>query len=280
MITVNKTHAAPSFGKLAGITDSHGNLIELTPAGEIIRNEIIATPSHHPEIRILCYAVMPDHFHALLFVTKPIERSLGAIVQAIKSAATRKIRALYSLPSVDIFEQGFHDRIISNRGQLATVVDYIRDNPRRLAIRRAHPEFFRRVNNLQIGDSTYQAYGNFQLLDCPFKEQVIIHRADTPEQYERNRQRWLYTAANRGVLVSPFISAAEKSIRTEAEALGSRFILITNEPMGERYKPTAPDFSLCQSGRLLLVSSPSSPSLSRAQCLALNALASSIAHSY
>ena len=51
------------------------------------------------------------------------------------------------------------------------------------------------------------------LLDNPFKEQVVVHRADSPEVRESNRRRWLYTAANGGVLVSPFISPDERGIR-------------------------------------------------------------------
>ena len=84
---------------------------------------------------------------------------------------------------------------------------------------------------------------------------------------------WLYTAANGGILVSPFISQTEKAIRAEAEEAGGRFILVTNEPMGERYKPTGREFSLCEAGRLLIVSANLPGVLSRNNCLAMNALA-------
>ena len=83
----------------------------------------------------------------------------------------------------------------------------------------------------------YQAYGNFQLLESPFKEQVLIHRADTPDKRGFDRDRWLYTGTNGDVLVSPFISQPEKAVRAEAEDAGARFILITNRPFTERYKP-------------------------------------------
>ena len=91
--------------------------------------------------------------------------------------------------------------------------DYIRLNPYRLAVRRAYPEYFSRVNSLVVGGRELQAYGNMLLLDNPFKEQVVVHRADSPEVRESNRRRWLYTAANGGVLVSPFISPDERGIR-------------------------------------------------------------------
>ena len=78
---------------------------------------------------------------------------------------------------VSIFAKGFNDQILKPTRSLDMLYGYLRDNPRRLAVRREHPEYFRRVNRLKIGDKTYQAYGNIQLLDCPFKEAVVIHRA-------------------------------------------------------------------------------------------------------
>ena len=128
-----------------------------------------------------------------------------------------------------------------------------------------------------LNDRYYQAYGNLQLHRNPFKEQVVVHRADTAEQDGRNPRRWLHTGANGGVLVSPFISTSEKAVRAETEAAGARFTLITAEPFGERYKPAAHDFDLCAAGRMLIISINQSGNLSRATCLAMNELAGSVA---
>lgn len=234
------------------------------------------TPSHNPELKMIYWTIMPDHIHILINVTVPIERHFGDIIQAIKAAATSKIRKLLQNPGLVVFSEGFHDRIITNRHQFEIVYRYIRENARRLAVRKAHPEFFRRVNALQFGGKTYQAYGNFQLLESPFKEQVVVHRRDNEQTRSRNRELWLYTAANGGVLVSPFISRVEKEIRREAEEAGGRFILIVNEPMEARYKPVGHDFELCEAGSLLIISANSPGELSRIACLKMNALASAI----
>lgn len=175
MITVSKAPGAPAFGHVTGIENPERAYIRLTSTGQIISEEIAAIPGHNPQLRVLKYVVMPDHFHALVFVTVPTSKSLGAIVQSLKAAATSRIRASLNAPALSVFEEGFHDRIITHRGQLDVVFNYIRENPRRLAVRRARPEFFRRVNELRIGEGTYRAYGNFQLLECPFKEQVVVH---------------------------------------------------------------------------------------------------------
>lgn len=276
LITLKKSVQIPSFGDLTGdptiAPGQPGCLrINLSPLGKIVRNAIYDISKIEPKIRLFQYAMMPDHVHFLISVEEALSEPLGMTIARLKAAINQ------SAGQTGIFRESYNDQILRRDRSLDTLFQYLRDNPRRLAVRRAHPEFFRRVNALKIGDKTYQAYGNFQLLDCPFKEQVVVHRADTPDERERNRRQWLYTAANGGVLVSPFISPAEKAIRTEAEALDSRTILITNEPFGDRYKPAAHDFSLCQTGRILIISANLPSDLSRSACLTMNTLARQIA---
>lgn len=278
MVTLSKNPEIECFGHLAGdasicsgvagspyiIHNNIGNAIKT-----ILRNfhEI------EPSARVLQYCIMPDHVHILLFIQDNTDETLGSTIARFKV----KVNKCSGIQSV--FAKGFNDQILKTNRKLDTLFNYIRCNPYRLAVRRAMPDFFRRINNLMIGGKTVQAYGNLQLLDNPFKEQVIVHRADTPEQRYRNRLQWLYTASNGGVLVSPFISPAEKAIRSEAENVNGRFILISAEPFGDRYKPAAHNFELCERGRMLIISDPSvsfSQSISRQQCMTLNELATSV----
>lgn len=275
MITLNKNPLMENFGILQGDyripTGQKGAaFISSTALGKAIKNTLRRFNSTEPNVRVLQYALMPDHLHILLFVEYPTEDTLGKII------ARFKIEVNKAAGTTGVFAKGFNDQILKSSRSLAVLYRYLRENARRLAVRRARPEFFRRVNALEIGGKTFQAYGNFQLLDCPFKEQVIVHRADSSETRQKNREQWLYTAANGGVLVSPFISPAEKEIRKEAEESGGRFILILSEPMGERYKPAGRDFELCEAGRLLIVSANLPGDLSRQTCLTMNTLAQTI----
>lgn len=275
MITLNKNPLMENFGILQGDyriqTGQKGAaFISSTALGKAIKNTLRRFNSTEPNVRVLQYALMPDHLHILLFVEYPTEDTLGKII------ARFKIEVNKAAGTTGVFAKGFNDQILKSSRSLAVLYRYLQENARRLAVRRARPEFFRRVNALEIGGKTFQAYGNFQLLDCPFKEQVIVHRADSSETKQKNREQWLYTAANGGVLVSPFISPAEKEIRKEAEEAGGRFILIISEPMGERYKPTGREFELCEAGRLLIVSANLPGDLSRQTCLTMNTLAQTI----
>ena len=272
MITLNKNPLMENFGILQGDyripTGQKGAaFISSTALGKAIKSTLRRFNSTEPNVRVLQYALMPDHLHILLFVEYPTEDTLGKII------ARFKIEVNKASGITGVFAKGFNDQILKSSRSLAVLYRYLRENARRLAVRRARPEFFRRVNALEIGGKTFRAYGNFQLLDCPFKEQVIVHRADSSETRQKNREQWLYTAANGGVLVSPFISTAEKEIRKEAEEAGGRFILIISEPMGERYKPAGREFELCEAGRLLIVSANLPGNLSRQTCLTMNGLA-------
>lgn len=279
MVTINKAPGVENFGILAGDTqipigNTGSPFISSSPIGTSIKAIIRNFRDIEPAARILQYALMPDHLHLLIHIEERTEKTLGQIMAQFKTAVNNKAGMDH------VFDNGFNDQILKPGRKLDVLFKYLQQNPYRLAVRRNHPKYFQRLSTLSIGGRCCQAYGNIQLLDNPFKEQVVIHRADSVEKRERNRQLWLYTAANGGVLVSPFISPDEKLIRKEAETFNGSFILITHEPFGERYKPTGHNFDLCNAGRLLLISPlglPDKHKITRQQALFLNQIAATIA---
>lgn len=278
MITINKRDRIPDFGILSGdwslpVGAPGCSFVAQTVLGKIIRNAIFNLPKIEPAIKILQYSVMPDHIHVLLFVQRPITEPIGFAIARFKNEVNK------TFGMTGIFEDGFNDQILKSSRSLDVIFNYIRENPYRLAVRRANPEFFKRVNRLEIAGRFYQAYGNIHLLQNPFKEQVVVHRADSPETRELNRELWLYTAANGGVLVSPFISAAEKAIRSEADELRGKVILLRHESLPDRFKPEARNFELCCEGKLLIIAPEGCPEplpLTRQVCVNMNSLAESI----
>lgn len=275
MLTLTKRRGVAAFSSIVGdyripVGTAGCPTTALSHLGRIIQVGIKSLSIIEPAIKLLQYSIMPDHVHVLLHVQWHIAEPIGVVVARMKT----EINKTYG--ETGVFDDGFNDQILKTSRSLNTLFQYIRDNPRRLAVRREMPDFFRRVNGLVIGGKQYQAYGNLQLLDNPFKEQVVVHRADDEETRGRMRALWLYTAANGGVLVSPFISPAEKVVRSMAEEVDGRVILIIRESFGERYKPDQHDFGLCSRGRLLIIApteSLSSREISREDCLAMNALA-------
>lgn len=279
-ITLLKSPLVEDFGRLAGdisvpIGQKGSSYIAASPIGKAIKNVLFHLSEIEPYARLYHYALMPDHLHMIIMITAKMGHDLGSVIAAFKVAVNNLVG------NHKVFTDGFNDQILKRERSLDAIFRYLDTNARRLAIRKAHPEFFQKVVNLRINGQVFAAYGNFQLLFNPFKEQVVVHRRDTPQQRASNRARWLYTAANGGVLVSPFISEAEKAIRNEAIENGGRIILLSKISFGERFKPSGADFDLCAQGRLLILTpwqgQQLSSNITREQALSLNELSRKIA---
>lgn len=276
-ITLSKRPGVSAFGSLSGdwrLTPGTpgSSYIKASSLGRIIKDCLRDIPSIHSGMRLYQYALMPDHLHIILSVENSLDEILGRKLATFKVLVDRRA-------NIDsVFDKGFNDQILTTTRNLDTIFSYLRTNPYRLAVRLAHPDFFSRINNIEIGGQRYAVYGNLHLLDNPFKEQVVVHRADSPQKRLHDRDIWRHCAANGGVLVSPFVSASEREVRSMADDAGSRVILIVHEAFGERYKPSGHDFDLCCEGRLLIVSlgCRAGIPLTRALCMQMNYLAHTI----
>lgn len=272
LITLLKNPFASPFGSLYGdhnipLGQPGSPYIQASKLGKVVKNCLREISSIHPALKIYQYSLMPDHLHIVLSVEQPLDEPLGNKLAAFKVMVNNRAK-------IDkVFETGFNDQILTTTRNLTTIFDYLRENPYRLAMQMAYPDFFRRTAEIRIGGNRCSAYGNMQLLSNPFKSQVIVHRADSNAEFARKKAKWLHIAANSGVLVSPFISKREKEVRTEAEALGGRFIIIGNEPLNDREKPTKRNFTLCSEGRLLFVSPIEPMEFSRIACRRMNLFA-------
>ena len=272
-ITIGKDAACPVFSFVSG--SSQSPLVTRSSVGEIIERNIRNFPNLCPSLQILQYVIMSDHIHFAIFVRDYMPRSLGSYIGIMKVKTGQEVRKLY--PNVaKVFADDFHDRYLRPAHDLNTILNYIRENPKRLLIRRENPNFFSRLNNIDINGSSWQAYGNLQLLQNPFKAPVIVHRADSTQLKEAKLRRWKHLSENGGVLVSPFISSQEKEVRRQCESVNGKIILISNSPLAEREKPSSHNYYLCSSGRLLILAPLNSLPDARETFVYLNSIAESI----
>ena len=273
-ITICKAPACPPFSKISGSPASP--YVSKTIIGEIIEQQILNCPNLHPCLQILQYVIMPDHIHFAIFARNYLPRAIGSYIGMMKVKTGQLIRA--SFPEItDIFTPDFHDRYLLPSHKLKTIINYILENPKRLLERIQNPLFFQRRNNLEIKGTQWQAYGNLQLLQNPFKGPVVIHRSDSEVILNAKHRRWKHISENGGVLVSPFISPAEKEVRRQCEEANGKIILLTNKPFREREKPAAHDFERCSQGRLLILAPQTTLPSGRETFLYLNSIAESIA---
>ncbi len=179
-----------------------------------------------------------------------------------------------------LFEGGYNDKILFHNGQLDNWKHYLDENPRRLAIKRLHPDYFVTTHYTDFGEWHCQTVGNRFLLDIPQKVAVIVHRAYSDQEYAYYCRQWLDCGEAGGVLVSAAISPREKAVMREAMNRGYRIILVRENGFPPLYKPAGESFDACSDGRLLQVCPwdyhMERHTISRNQCLILNRLVEDI----
>ena len=183
-------------------------------------------------------------------------------------------------PLCPLWEKGYHDRLLLHEGQLQNMIDYVRDNPRRLMLRRQHRKLFIVQRHVRYARWAFSAIGQVQLLDAPLVA-VHVRRYFTAEQ-RRDYMNGCILAARRGaILISPFISEHEKRVRDEAFREGLFCIQLCSEPFSDYHKPPGELIEHCSSGHLLLLTLAAGNAqerrITRDECTSLNAIAESMA---
>ncbi len=269
------------------------------------------------DISLLDYQLMPDHFHGIIFVRKDMDIALGDIIRGFMVGCTKAFNGRdpreYALhptttpsqpaslqpassqpaspvgcraysrgtsPLRPLWEKGYHDRLLLHEGQLQNMIDYVRDNPRRLMLRRQHRKLFIVQRHVRYARWAFSAIGQVQLLDAPLVA-VHVRRYFTAEQ-RRDYMNGCILAARRGaILISPFISEHEKRVRDEAFREGLFCIQLCSEPFSDYHKPPGELIEHCSSGHLLLLTLAAGNAqerrITRDECTSLNAVAESMA---
>jgi putative transposase len=127
----------------------------LSPCGQIIQDEWLASATIRREIRLDTHIVMPNHLHGIVWIQgpppteKPAQRpargptpkSLASLVGGFKSATTRRIRALLQMPETAVWQRNYYERVIRDERELVATRQYILDNPARWAEDEEHPQY-------------------------------------------------------------------------------------------------------------------------------------------
>jgi len=313
MVTMVTEGRRPLFGTAVGRSEApegsaEAPRIELTELGRRVHDEWWGIPRYYPQVEIIALQMMPDHLHGILFVREKMEKDLSRIIRGFKTGCNRHFRELF--PSVGyvatqsqqtgqqqtgrtqsqqtgrprddrshglLFARGFNDKLLLREGQLQRWLDYLRDNPRRLLMKRERPDLFRVQRGLMVGDQQFSAIGNRFLLQRPVRLQVQCSRRLTDEEIAEKQAWWLSQARSGAVLVSPCISRGEKHVMRAAFEEGLPLIILQENGFTDLAKPGGQRMEACQRGQLLLLAPwqhhNERTTIRRDQCLALNDMA-------
>lgn len=299
MITMVTEGRKPLFGKVVGHSEAvepsaEVPHIELSPLGEAVEQIWKTIGVHHPEVQVLALQMMPDHLHVVLFVKERLEKPLGKVLLGVKQACNQVFRQMMPESFVAVaqqhagqsrgngllFTKGFNDQILFRDGQLEHWLHYVRDNPRRLLMKREHPELFRVQRGLTYAGLSFSAIGNRFLLERPMKLQVQCSRRMTEEELQAKLADCLKAARQGAVLVSPAISKGEKVIMRAAFDEGLPLIYLQENGFTDLAKPGGKRMEACARGQLLILAPwehhNEKMTIRRGQCLELNEMARAI----
>ena len=154
----------------------------------------------------------------------------------------------------------YHERILHAPGQLRRMIDYVKDNPRRLWIKSHNPEFFRLHRQMEAAGLSFTSMGNHFLLDWPDKQMVEMSRSATNEEVQERLREVLAAAHNGTVTNTAAISKGEQLIARTLREQSYPLVVLLNDgfpkegsPHERYYKPGGVYFEACSKGQLLLL---------------------------
>lgn len=289
LITMTVTDRRPLLGRLVGNAEAAEGAadaprVELSALGQRVEACWRKIGVLHPEVSVLATMVMPDHLHGILFVERRMEEHLGMVVKGFKTGCNKAYRELLGGAGGGregyLWARGFNDHILEGRDELERWFVYLRNNPRRLALKRAYPDYFRVQFNVTIGGRTYAAIGNRFLLGHPQRLQVQCSRSLTEAEIEAVVAEKMQHARSGAVLVSPAISDGERAVMRAALDGGLPLIFLTPWGFNVFSKPGHQYYKACAAGHFLILApwphQNQRVPLTRQMCLQLNAMAKEI----
>lgn len=286
MITMEVEGRHPLFGRIVGDAfapkgskdEPH---MELTELGKAVESEWFGIHGYYPQIEVVAVQMMPDHIHGILFVREQLPVHLGQVISGFKAGCRKAERALRgtfaaaepqptemgeakgsqqvtALPSQEVysplFAKGYNDLILRSYEELKTWLNYLRENPRRLMMKRARPEWLRPFFNLMIGQHIYSGVGNRELLKSMKRKVVRVSRRLSEGQIAEEVKFYLEEAQKGCVLVSTAISPGEKRVMKAVFDAGFPIIIIVENGFTPLSKPHGEQFYACAKGVLLMLS--------------------------
>ncbi len=154
----------------------------------------------------------------------------------------------------------YHERILHAPGQLRRMIDYVKDNPRRLWLKTHNPDLFKLHRHTEVAALQFTSLGNHFLLDWPDRQMVEMSRIATPQEVQKCLLATLAAAHNGTVTYTAAISEGEKLVARTLREQGFPLVVLLNDgfpkegsPHEHYYKPGGVYFEACAKGQLLLL---------------------------
>jgi len=139
----------PKFGEIINSKMIHNSF------GKIAEEEWLKTFTLRPYLIIDEYVIMPNHLHAIIWISepkegtarraptnefsKPVAKSLSSVIRSYKAAVTKHYTELYIARSEPVWQRGYYEHVIRKVESLDKIRQYIANNPANWAIDKENP---------------------------------------------------------------------------------------------------------------------------------------------
>lgn len=151
-------------------------------------------------------------------------------------------------------------RTLYSKGQLRTMIDYVKLNPYRRWIRVLHPELFKLHRETRIAGLKFRSLGNHWLLDWPIRQMVECSRNTTQAEWDEQLRGVMERAQAGAVTYTAAMNEGERYIADHIKAAGYPLVLLMKDGFPragsdeeKKYKPGGMMSDVCAQGRLLLL---------------------------
>ena len=110
------------------------NGMVLSQCGHIAKESWLDLPSHHKNIQLDEFVIMPNHLHGIIIINNPVgnwpacsANNLSIIIGLYKSTVTKQINRIIN--NGFSWQKSFYDHIIRTGESLNNIREYIANNP-------------------------------------------------------------------------------------------------------------------------------------------------------
>lgn len=232
--------------------------VEKTAIGRALINQQRRMLEMCPEIKILADKVMPDHHHMVLQVQRTMPRSIKEVVRGYMQGCKEEARQLGF--TENLYDASPFYRVLTHKGQLHAMIEYVKANAERAWQRRQNPNLFRMHRRTDVCGLRFTSLGNHFLLDWPDRQLVEMSRSASADQIKERLETVVSAAHNGAVTYTAAISRGEQQIARVVREKGFPLVVLLNDGFPaegssqERfYKPGGVYFDACSKGHLLLL---------------------------
>ena len=136
-ITICTKDRIPYLSEIAGVGDGVLDvpIQKLKTYGKFVNEQINEINDIYETIKIIKYAIMPDHIHMIIYIfdedkifggtsrtPSPTNQAISSLISTLKRFVNKKI-------CFNIWQRSYYDHIIRNEKEFLEICDYIDNNP-------------------------------------------------------------------------------------------------------------------------------------------------------